>query len=226
MAPDRLLVSLGGYERVGGRAVRDIVRLPETGSARAQNQLAVELESGGERIDGVLTTFDPAAAGWTPSTPEGTFAATSTGVTLAPQAAKDLGVDVGDTIVVRHPLLEGDGSVRAVRSRVRVDALHGGTLRPLAYGASAAWDPRTGLRGLTNQVEVIPARGVTRDEAIRAIFAVPGVASVGGQRALRSTGRVRRPLPRRDLRDRGVHPAARPARGVQLGSDQRRRAPP
>ncbi len=61
---------------------------------------------------------------------------------------------------------------------MRVDALHGGTLRPLAYGASAAWDPRTGLRGLTNQVEVIPAPGVSRDAAIRAIFAVPGVASV------------------------------------------------
>lgn len=178
VAPDRLLVSLGGYERVGGRTVRDIVRLPETGSARAQDQLGVELESGDERLDGVLTTFDPAAGGWTPSTPEGAFSAGSAGITLAPQAAEDLGVAVGDTMVVRHPRLEADGSVRSVRSRVRVDALHGGTLRPLAYGASAAWDPRTGLRGLTNQVEVIPAPGISRDQAIRAIFAVSGVASV------------------------------------------------
>ena len=178
VAPDRLLVSLGGYERVGGRAVRDLVRLPETGGVRAQDQFGVQFESRGERLDGVLTTFDPAAAGWTPSTPEGSFSAGSAGITLAPQAAKDLDVAVGDTVTVRHPRLEAGGAVRTVRSRVRVDALHGGTLRPLAYGASAAWDPRTGLRGLANQVEVIPAPGVSRDEAIRAIFAVPGVASV------------------------------------------------
>ncbi len=178
VAPDRLLVSLGGYEQVAGRAVRDIVRLPETGSARAQNQLGVQLQSGGKEIDGALTTFDPAQPGWTPSTPEGTFSARSTGITLAPQAATDLGLSVGDVVTVRHPRLEPGGTVRAVRSRVRVDALHGGTLRPLAYGASAAWDPRTGLRGLTNQVEVIPAPGVSRDAAIRAVFAVPGVASV------------------------------------------------
>jgi len=68
--------------------------------------------------------------------------------------------------------------VRIVRSRVRVDGVHGSTLRTLVYGSAGAWDRRTGLTGMANQVEVTPAPGGTRDSVARALFGREGVASV------------------------------------------------
>jgi putative ABC transport system permease protein len=181
--PDRLLVQLDRFRPSSGGAVAGIEADPVTGAARPQDTLAVTFERGPERIAGALTIFDPARPGWRPSLREGSFTGASRGVLLARQAARDLGVEAGGTITIRHPRLGPGGRVGLVRSRVRVDGIHGGTIRSLAYGASRGWDPRTGLTGLANQVEVLPAPGVSRDEAIRGLFGQPGVASVSAASA-------------------------------------------
>lgn len=173
--PDRMAVSFETFLRADGKVVRGVERNRAVGSARRQNVLAVTLEQNGEDIDGVMTTFDHRRPGWQPSMRAGGW---GSGVLLARQAALDLGVGVGDRVVVRHPLVTGPGEVRIVRSRVRVDGLHGSTLRTLVYGASGDWDRRTGLAGLANQVEVAPAPGGTRDSVARALFGREGVASV------------------------------------------------
>lgn len=177
-APDRIAVSLDGFHAADGRRVRAIVASPAVREARPQNRLAVTLESGSERLDAGLTVLDPAMPGWRPSAREGAFGSGSRGILLARQAARDLGVDVGDRLVVRHPVVEGPGRVRLARSSVRVDGIHGGRLRSQAYSTAGAWDARTGLRGRANEVEVQPASGSDRDAVSRALFGQPGVASV------------------------------------------------
>jgi putative ABC transport system permease protein len=174
-APDRMAVSLDRSRRVAGTAVRAVGGDPAVRGARPQNVLAVTLERGDAEIDAALTTFDPRQAGWAPSLREGGWGG---GVLLARQAARDLGVGVGDRIVVRHPVLDAAGQVRLVRAPVRVDGIHGSPLRVGVYGTAAAWDPRTGLRGLANQLELRPAAGRTEDEVVRALFGREGVASV------------------------------------------------
>lgn len=178
VAPDRLAVSLDRFRPVAGSEVRGISRARLVASARPQSRFPVTLSRGGRSIDAVLTVFDPAAPGWLPSLRAGAFGPRSGGILLAPQAAEDLGVRPGARIAVRHPRLGPGGRVGFATSSVRVDGLHGGTLRTFAYGAEAAWGRLTGLGGLANQVEVVPARGVSQQRATRALFALPGVASV------------------------------------------------
>jgi putative ABC transport system permease protein len=178
IAPDRLAVALDRFRPIDGATVTRIRETPQVGAARPQTTLAVTLEHEGEEIDAALTFFDPAAPGWLPSLREGAFTPRSGGILLALQAARDLGVGVGDEIRVRHPVAEGEGRVGLVTSRVSVDGIHGGTVRPFAYGAAAAWGPRTGLSGVANRVEVIPAPGATDDQVVRALFGREGVAWV------------------------------------------------
>ncbi len=174
-APGRVTVSLDAFRAADGPQVRAIAAAPAVGAARAQNLLPITLEREGEEIGAALTLLDPARPGWRPSLREGRW---GSGVLLARQAARDLGVRVGDRVVVRHPLVAGPGRSRLVRSSVRVDGIHGSTLRPEVYGTPAAWGARTGLTGLANQVEVLPARGSDPDAVIRALFGGDGVASV------------------------------------------------
>ena len=118
VAPDRLLVSLGGYERVGGRAVRDIVRLPETRERpRRRTSSACSWRPTASASTGRSRRSTPPGPGGRRVRARARSPRPSTGITLAPQAAKDLGVQVGDPVVVRHPRLAPDGTVRTVRSR-------------------------------------------------------------------------------------------------------------
>jgi len=178
VAPGRLTVSLDRFRPAAGPEVRRIARDRVIASARPQSHFPVTLSRGRRSIDAVLTVFDPGEPGWLPSIRAGSFGPRSGGILLAPQAAEDLGVRPGEPIAVRHPRLEAGGRVGLATSTVRVDGLHGGTLRTFAFGADAAWGRLTGLRGLANQVDVIPARGVSSQAATRALFALPGVASV------------------------------------------------
>ncbi len=177
-APDRMNVSLDRFRDIEGPEVRAVTQNASVGTARPQNELAVTLEHGGEKIDAGLTIFDPSRPGWRPRLREGTFDAQSDGIVLARQAARDLGVEVGDEIVVRHPVIQGAARASLVRSRLRVDAVHSSTLRSIALGAQARWDQRAGLAGLSNQIEVAPAAGADRDAVTRALFGQRGVASV------------------------------------------------
>lgn len=177
-APDRIAVRLDRFRSDSGPAVRALLENPAVSRARPQNELAVTLERGGELIDAALTVFDPAQAGWRPRLREGRFTHGSGGIILALQAAKDLGVGLGDAITVRHSRVTGPGRSKLVRSRVRVDGIHAGTLRSVAIGATQAWGARSGLAGLSNQLEVFPAAGGDRESVARALFGRPGVASV------------------------------------------------
>ena len=176
--PDRMAVRLDRFRSIDGAAVRGVTGNPAVSAARPQNELAVTLERRGKTIDAALTIFDPAQPGWRPRLRAGSFGTASDGIVLALQATRDLGVGVGDVITVRHPVVAGPATARLTRSRVRVDGIHSSPLRSIAIGATASWDRRAGLTGLTNQIEVLPAAGGTRDGVTRALFGREAVASV------------------------------------------------
>ena len=176
--PGRLIVTLAGFQTVNGATVRAIRQKPQVARIQVQDTLSVTLGHDHRSLDGQLTLLNPQGPGWRPSLREGRLEATTPGIVIAHQAAVDLGVRIGDTLVVRHPRITSTGRVNLVDSRVRIDAIHQGTLRQFAFASLATWAARTGLRGLTNQVVAVPARGTSADTVVRALFGAPGVTSV------------------------------------------------
>lgn len=98
------------------------------------------------------------------------------GVVLSEVAARDLGVAPGDRVELDHPQRSAAGVTRAT-TEVVVAGTHPGPIRAVAYLDRSGAAP-FGMAGLVNVLEVSPAGGVTQDELTRALFEVPGVASV------------------------------------------------
>jgi putative ABC transport system permease protein len=101
----------------------------------------------------------------------------SGGILLAEGAARALGVEAGDTVILRHPRRTGATTVDTVESPVRVAGLHPSPIRARAYLDLADAD-LLGLAGIVNLVDVEPAAGASQDDVIRAVFGQPGVAAV------------------------------------------------
>jgi putative ABC transport system permease protein len=170
-APDRVSVTLDTFQPVDGAVVRQVAGLPQVADVDTGLLAAGSAHAGGHDVDLVLEVL-PGGAAWTPTLAQG---AASGGVLLAEKAARDLGVDVGDTVEVEHPQVTAAG-LRTVRSPMRVTGVHPNPLRMLAYldaDAAAAF----GLTGATNNLTVTPAAGVSPDTVRRAMLAVPHVAS-------------------------------------------------
>jgi putative ABC transport system permease protein len=96
--------------------------------------------------------------------------------TLVGNGADDLGVGVGDTVALTHPARVGDGFV-IVTTELSVIGIE-----PSPFRFNAYLDRRVlagfGAAGLVNELWVLPAPGFTTEDVERALFDLPGVASV------------------------------------------------
>ncbi len=101
------------------------------------------------------------------------------GIVIAGKAADDLGISVGDTVTVRHPVRQGMAAFALVETDIPIIALHDIPLRTAAYVDIEHAD-LFGLEGMTNSIDVIPEPSATRDDIKRALFGIPGVAAVQG----------------------------------------------
>jgi putative ABC transport system permease protein len=166
-----------------GPEVRAVEAAEVVRSAAPGLRLPASVSAGGATsVDLVADLLDFGAAPWHPSFAAGELdAVLDGGIVLAEKAAGDLGVGVGDTVVLRHPRRVGLG-YELVDTRFRVAGLHPNPVRNLAY-LDLSTAPTFGLEGITNVVDVLPAAGVSEDDAKRALFGMPGVASVQGPAA-------------------------------------------
>ena len=96
---------------------------------------------------------------------------------LAEDAAADLGLRIGDEVILTHPHRSGPATVEMAETTVIVSGLHPNPIRTITYLDIADAD-LLGAAGLVNVVDVVPAEGVTEDDVIRALFDQPGVVSV------------------------------------------------
>jgi len=173
-SPTRLDVTLAGIVAADDTRLAQLAATP--GVQRAEPGLVVEsrVSAGGSGFPAVLMSFDPRSPIWHPEVSSG--AAASDGVLLAEKAADDLGVAVGDTVVLRHPRRDG-ASVALTSTRVRVAGLHRNPVRVLVY-ANGATVAGLGLGGVVNRVTVVPSPGVGADAIQRTLFGRRGIASV------------------------------------------------
>ena len=147
--PQRMTATLAALERRDGPVVRAIAASPTVAAAEPTLVLPITLRANDTSIDASLELLDPASAVWRPRITDGAFTHASKGIVIAKQAADDLGLDVGDTVALTHPVRSGPNTFRTVTNSLKIVALHVNPLRGLAYMATG----QAGLFGLASARE-------------------------------------------------------------------------
>jgi putative ABC transport system permease protein len=160
-----------GRRLVNGDVVAQVAALPQVASVDPGLLAAGTARAGGHQVDLAIEVLAD-HSGWTPTLTSGT---PQDGITLADKAARDLRVEVGDSISLEHPQATSTG-LRTVRTAMRVAGIHPNPMRMLAYLDQSSADA-FGLAGTTNLLTVTPADGVSPETVRRALLAVPHVAS-------------------------------------------------
>ena len=174
---DLVTIQLTGIRPVTDPTVTSLAELPELVDVQTRLELPVVLEPGrDEPIDLLLTTLDLDGPGWTPTIDHGGSTARESGIVLAAKALDDLGLTVGDDVVIEHPKMEGNGTFRSERSSLPVVGTHRIPLRSIAFLDDRDQD-LFGPVPLTNLLAARPTPGTSVAEAQRLLFAEPGVAS-------------------------------------------------
>lgn len=173
---NRLDVRLDDFYARGSPVVRAVERAPGVGAAQATLRVEGELRSRGRSIDASVALLDPRSPTWAPTVERGALRPGARGVVIARKAAADLGVDVGDRIVLRHQVRRGS-SFDQVDTRLPVTGVHPNPLRVFAY-MDRSQARLLGLAGSVNEIGVVPAPGVSEQAVQRSLFGRPGVASV------------------------------------------------
>jgi putative ABC transport system permease protein len=174
---NRTIVTLATFLPRNGDTVQTIRRSPAIAAAEPTLVLPTIVRARARSIDASLELLDPHSRVWRPRITAGSFTAKTSGIVLSERAAHDLGVHVGDTINLEHPRRSGVAHFRTATTQLRVAALHPNPLRSLAY-MSSRHAGLFGLTGTTNTLELRPVPGVQPGTIARALFAVPGVASI------------------------------------------------
>lgn len=174
---DLLTIQFTGIRPVTDPTVTSLAGRPELVEVQTRLELPVILEPDGEEpIDLLVTTLDLDGPGWTPTIDDGLSTTLESGIVLATKALDDLGLRVGDEVVIEHPMMDDDGTFRSMRSSLTVVGTHRIPLRNIGF----LDDRYHGLFGpvpLTNLLAARPAPGTTVAQAQALLFAQPGVAS-------------------------------------------------
>ncbi|HYO41698.1 MAG TPA: FtsX-like permease family protein [Candidatus Limnocylindrales bacterium] len=183
---DRVTVELAGFVRQttveAALAAEPTVGASTPGLRVGASVGALSVPAGAAtaQVEVLLSLAELRGEGWRPTVTAGAMpdgrGDGNGGLLLAEEAARDLGVGVGDQVRLRHPRLTGGATVATEETVVRVAGLHPNPVRTIAFMDIADAD-MLGLAGMVNTVDVEPAAGSTADDVIRAVFGVPGVVS-------------------------------------------------
>jgi putative ABC transport system permease protein len=176
--PDRMVVTLNMFYPLDSGQLSTIQNTPALSETLPALQVGGELTRGDEKFEVAIELMDLGNALWTPTIVNGERpTAEKPGILINQKAAHDLGVKLGDTITVKHPVREGLFSFRAVESEMIVRGIHANPLRFLTY-MDISYASHMGLEDTANILYVNPAVGVSQGDVQRIMFEQPGVASV------------------------------------------------
>lgn len=193
--PRRLEVRLSSFYPVSSPTVQEIVSSPLVEDAEAGLFLDARAIKSAKSVDLQLELVNLESDIWRPSLIAGSFDRTTAGIYLSELAAKDLDLDVGSTVLLRHPQMQDSGAVTLTQTELIVLGVHPHPFRFIAY-MDTNQAGVFGLQGLSNGLEVLPRPNVSRDDLKRRFIDVPGVAS------MESVGEVAEAI--RDLLDEFV----------------------
>jgi putative ABC transport system permease protein len=175
-APDRTLILLDDFYPVSDPVVSEIVG----GDAVAQSVPSIVLQGelvGDQAFEVVIQLMDLDNALWAPTIKAGGIDSAGPGVIIAEKAAQDLGVAVGDTVMLQHPVRESRHAWRVTQTPVEVIGIHGDIVRiPVYMDLKDA--AILNLDGTVNALYVNPVTGVETADFERGLAQAGGVASV------------------------------------------------
>lgn len=180
-APDRVVVDLEGFHAIDSPQVRSILDAPSVGSADPGARVGAAAVVADTAMPLLIEFVDFDTAVWTPTIAEGS--AFDRGLILSEKAATDLGVGVGDSVMLRFPVRTGSDTFALRSVQIPIAGLHPYPLRPFAYMDLMEADG-FGLRGDVNLLNVLPAPGFDAADVKRdlldaeAVVAVQPVATV------------------------------------------------
>ena len=174
---DRIIVDLDQVYPVAGGPVEAVVNAATVGEARPTLRVGGVLVNGETDIDAIIEFVDFESGLFRPTLSEGAAPGDEVGVVIAEKAANDLGVGVGDTIRLRHPMRKGLLAFSLVETDFRISGIHEHPFRFFVY--MAAEDAGVmGLTGLANSVDVVAIDGAEVGDVQRELFEASSVVSV------------------------------------------------
>jgi len=173
--PERLEVSLDFFYPEAW--VENIRQLPQVADIQPAIQVGGYLSHNGVRLETVIDLLDLDSGLWKPSLIAGSRTTGTDGILLSEKAARDLGVKVGDTVTLTHPLRQGTLAFNLVDTSLRVAGIHALPLRGVTY-LDLQQASLLGLDGQVNLVWINPASSASRAQVTRALFSQAGIASV------------------------------------------------
>lgn len=175
--PDRMTVALQGFHLTTSDEVAAISSAPSVGEVQPVVRFGARLTVGTRQpIDLLVDVIDLDSGIWAPTLVRGQLPADRSGLIISAEAASDLGVGPGDTVTLQHPAQRG-GGFELIDSAIRVAAVHPSPFRFAAY-LDRSQLASVGLPDVVNQLYILPAPGSTPQDVQRALFGLPGVASV------------------------------------------------
>ena len=177
VSPDRVEIAFDTVYPTNSPVVDRVLDSPGAGDAEAFLRLGGSISNEDESFDVFLEFVDYESNLWRPTIVGGALDASSPGVVISEKAADDLGVAVGDSVILTHPSVSADGTFSLSKSQLEVVGLHGSPMRVGAYVDCRHCDG-LGVANMTNVVQAQPADGVEVDALKSELFGLPGVASV------------------------------------------------
>ncbi len=175
-SPNRMVVSLENVHPVDAPAVAAIEEAESVDSTVPVLQIGARA-NGDEELDLLIEVLDLNNEMWQPALTAGTLSAGENGVILAEVAADDLGVEVGDSVLVTVPVRSGESTFSFVKADLTVAGLHESPIRFNAYMDDAAL-ALLGADGLANVIYANPASGFSSGDVQRELFSLDAVGSV------------------------------------------------
>jgi len=175
-APDRLQVRLDDFYARDDALVSRLTDHPEVAQVVPEIVLGGEL-TGDQTFDVKIRLLDLGNDLWTPTVERGGTTAEGPGVLINAKAARDLGVEVGDRVTLRHPYRASQHTWRMVETPVQVMGIHPDLLRITVY-----MDIRDAgimnATGWVNNLQLAPTPGTDVKRLRFDLSQLAGVASV------------------------------------------------
>lgn len=183
-SPDRVEIALDTFYHQDSLTVRNIRDSSSAADVETSLRLGGTLSKDDMSFDVFLNFIPFDSTLWQPTLIQGSLRTDIPGILISEKAADDLRVEAGDTLIVRHPVVGGQGLFSLQNSEIEVIGVHAHPFRLNAY-LSAERAGIIGIEGMTNVIHARPASGVETDTLKEDLFKLPGVGSV--QKATAST---------------------------------------
>ena len=177
--PDRVVVQLDTFYPTDSNVVTAIAGAAAVGHVDPGLRLpatAVASDPEGD-LELLVEFIDLDDAVWTPTIVDGTTRSDiGAGIVIARKAADDLGIAVGDTLTLRHPVRSEPAGFTMSETGLVVAGIHANPIRTFAF-MDLADAQQFGLQNTVNLVQAYPGDDASPSDVQRAIFGLPGVTA-------------------------------------------------